>query len=122
MPNGNDNKESVLNILFESREEKLYSLTDVDKDKIKNLTKNNDSYEKLFGIIEELSKSPQSLEKVENSLDSYIDKINIRCAYENEKFYKIRLFRCNKFNTRMYGKINFKFIKKREYINYKNLD
>ncbi len=101
MSNENDNKESVLATLFESREENLYSLNEKDKEKIKNLTKNNDSYEKLFGILEDLSNTPQNLEKVRNSLDSYIDKINIIGAYENEKFYKIRIFRCSKFNIRM---------------------
>lgn len=89
MSDENDNKGSVLTTLFESREENLYSLTEKDKEKIKNLTKNNDSYEKLFGILEDLSNTPQNLEKIRNSLDSYIDKINIIGAYENEKFYKI---------------------------------
>ncbi len=101
MSNENDNKGSVLTALFESREENLYSLNEMDKEKIKNLTKNNDSYEKLFGILEDLSNTPQSIEKVRNSLDSYIDKINIIGAYENEKFYKIRIFRCDKFSARM---------------------
>lgn len=101
MSNENDNKGSVLTTLFESREENLYSLNEKDKDKIKNLTKNNDSYEKLFGILKNLSNTPQNLEKVRNSLDSYIDKINIIGAYENEKFYKIRIFRCSKPNIRM---------------------
>ena len=101
MSNENDNKESVLATLFESREENLYSLDEMDKDKVKILTKNNDSYEKLFGILEDLSNTPQNLEKIRNSLDSYIDKINIIGAYENEKFYKIRIFRCSKPNIRM---------------------
>lgn len=101
MSNENDKGESVLTTLFESREENLYVLNQTDKEKIKNLTKNNDSYEKLFGILENLSNTPQNLEKIRNSLDSYIDKINIIGAYENEKFYKIRIFRCNKFSARM---------------------
>ena len=101
MLNKNENKPSALNTLFESREENLYALTDKDKEKIKNLTKNNDNYEKLFSIIENLSPNTQNIETIKNSLDSYIDKINITGAYENEKFYKIRIFRCNKFNIRM---------------------
>lgn len=101
MSNENDNRESVLTTLFESREENLYVLNEKDKEKIKNLTKNNDNYEKLFGLLEDLLNSPNSIEKVRNSLDSYIDKINIIGAYENEKFYKIRIFRCNKFSARM---------------------
>ena len=101
MSNENDNKGSVLAALFEGREENLYSLNEKDKEEIKSLTKNNDSYNKLFGILEDLSNTPQNLEKVRNSLDSYIDKINIIGAYENEKFYKIRIFRCGKPNIRM---------------------
>lgn len=100
-----DEKEGVLDLLFETREENLYALNEMDKEKIKNLTKNSDSYEKLFAILEDLLNSPNSLEKVRNSLDSYIDKINIIGAYENEKFYKIRIFRCSKFNIRMCEKI-----------------
>ncbi len=101
MSDENTEKNGVLDLLFESREEHLYSLNEKDKEKIKNLTKNNDSYEKLFGLLEDLSNNPQNLEKVRNSLDSYIDKINIIGAYENEKFYKIRIFRCSKPNIRM---------------------
>ncbi len=81
-------KESVLDDLFQSREENLCVLTESDKKKIERLTKNNDSYDKLFNLIEYLSNNQQGLEKVRNSLDSYIDKINIIGAYENEKFYK----------------------------------
>ena len=73
----------------------------MDKQKIKRLTRNNDSYDKLFAIIKDLSNNSEKLEEVRNSLDSYIDKINIIGAYENEKFYKIRLFRCNKLNFGM---------------------
>ena len=36
--------------------------------------------------------SSEDLENIRNSLDSYIDRINIIGAYENEKFYKIRIF------------------------------
>ena len=54
-----------------------------------------------YAIISDLSNNSEKLEEVRNSLDSYIDKINIIGAYENEKFYKIRIFRCNKLNFRM---------------------
>lgn len=94
-------KESVLNTLFGCREENLYSLTEKDKERIATLTKDNDSYEKLFCIIENLPLTQEELDDVRNSLDSYIDRINIIGAYENQNFYKIRIFRCNKFNIRM---------------------
>lgn len=84
-----ESKKEVLDNLFESRETNLYVLTEEDKKKIENLTKNNDTYEKLFNIIEELSSDTNKLERVRDSLDSYIDRINIAGSYENEKFYKI---------------------------------
>ena len=95
-----ENEKGVLENLFESREENLCALTEMDRQKIKRLTR-NDSYDKLFAIIKDLSNNSEKLEEVRNSLDSYIDKINIIGAYENEKFYKIRFFRCNKLNLRM---------------------
>ena len=99
-------KETILNTLFECREERLYALTEKDKEKIATLTKDNDSYEKLFSIIEKLPHTQEELDNIRNSLDSYIDKINIVGAYENENFYKIRIFRCNHFDIRMcYSKI-----------------
>lgn len=94
-------KETVLNTLFECREENMYALTEKDKEKIATLTKDNDSYEKLFSIIEKLPHTQADLENVRDSLDSYIDRINIIGAYENENFYKTRIFRCNKFDIRM---------------------
>ena len=47
-------KETVLSTLFECREENLYALTEKDKERLATLTKDNDSYEKLFCIIEKL--------------------------------------------------------------------
>lgn len=40
-------------------------------------------------------------DKFKNSLESYIDGINIVSAYENEKFYKIRIYGWCKINIRM---------------------
>lgn len=94
-------KETVLKTLFECREENLYALTEKDKEKMATLTKDNDSYEKLFSMIEKLPHTQADLESVRNSLDSYIDRINIIGAYENENFYKIRIFRCNQSDIRM---------------------
>ena len=83
------NAKGILDDLFESREENLCALTEMDKQKIERLTRDNDSYDKLFAIIEDLSNNSEKLEEIRNSLDSYIDKINIIGAYENQKFYKI---------------------------------
>lgn len=65
-------EKGILNNLFESRESNLYVLTEMDKKQIENLTKDNDTYEKLFNIIEELSDDTKKLDKVRDSLDSYI--------------------------------------------------
>ena len=76
-------EKGVLNNLFESRESNLYVLTEMDKKQIENLTKDNDTYEKLFNIIKELSDDAKKLNKVRDSLDSYIDRINIAVSFEN---------------------------------------
>ena len=85
----NENAKGILDDLFESREENLCALTEMDKQKIERLTRDNDSYDMLFEAIEDLSNNSEKLEEIRNSLDSYIDKINIIGAYENQKFYKI---------------------------------
>lgn len=57
-------KETILNTLFECREENLYTLTEKDKERIATLTKDNDSHEKLFSIIENLPHTQQDLERL----------------------------------------------------------
>lgn len=79
-----DLKSNVLDELFECREENVCAITKYDREKIDELTKDN-----------------KAKDTVKNSLESYIDSINIVGVYENEKFYKIRIFRCYKFNNRM---------------------
>lgn len=98
-----ENKHSVLNDLFVSREENICAITEIDKKRIKELTKNNDTYQMLLDKLDKLSNNDIAESKVKDSLESYIDKVNIIGAYENEKFYKIRIFRCDKFNPRMYA-------------------
>ena len=79
-----ENEQSVLNQLFVSKEENICALNEYDKKKIKELTKDNDTYQ-----IEDLSDDDISKSKVKDSLESYIDKVNVIGSYENEKFYKI---------------------------------
>ena len=54
-----------------------------------------------------MSEAKVKKETILNTLfECRIDKINIVGAYENENFYKIRIFRCNHFGIRMcYSKI-----------------
>lgn len=43
----------------------------------------------LLDKIDKLSDDEKSKQMVKDSLDSYIDRINVIGAYENEKFYNI---------------------------------
>lgn len=84
-----EGKSSVLNDLFVSREENICALTEYDNKRIKELTKENDTYQMLLDKLEELSNDDISKSKVKDSLESYIDKVNVIGSYENEKSYKI---------------------------------
>ena len=84
-----EEKSSVLNQLFVSKEENICFLNEYDKRKIKELTKDNDTYQMLLDKLEDLSDDDISKSKVKDSLESYIDKVNVIGSYENEKFYKI---------------------------------
>ena len=84
-----ENEQSVLNQLFVSKEENICALNEYDKKRIKELTKDNDTYQMLLDKLEDLSDDDISKSKVKDSLESYIDKVNVIGSYENEKFYKI---------------------------------
>ncbi len=84
-----ENEQSILNQLFVSKEENICALNEYDKKRIKELTKDNDTYQMLLNKLEDLSDDDISKSKVKDSLESYIDKVNVIGAYENEKFYKI---------------------------------
>ena len=84
-----ENEQSVLNQLFVSKEENICALTEYDKKRIRELANDNDTYQMLLDKLEELSNDDISKSKVKDSLESYIDKVNVIGSYENEKFYKI---------------------------------
>lgn len=84
-----ENEQSILNQLFVSKEENICALNEYDKKRIKELTKDNDTYQMLLDKLEDLSDDNISKSKVKDSLESYIDKVNVIGSYENEKFYKI---------------------------------
>lgn len=84
-----ENEQSVLNQLFVSKEENICALTEYDKKRIKELTKDNDTYQMLLDKLEDISTDDISRSKVRDSIESYIDKVNVIGSYENEKFYKI---------------------------------
>ncbi|MBR2587671.1 MAG: hypothetical protein IKD77_00485 [Bacilli bacterium] len=82
-------EESILNELFSSREEFICVITDYDKEKIKELVKDNYSFRELLSRIEELSNNKKTENEIKDNLESYIDGIHAVSSYENEKFYKI---------------------------------
>ena len=84
-----ENEQSVLNQLFVSKEENICALNEYDKKRIQELTKDNDTYQMLLDKLEDLSDDDISKSKIKDSLESYIDKVNVIDSYENEKFYKI---------------------------------
>lgn len=84
-----ENEQSVLNQLFISKEENICALTEYDKKRIKELTKDNDTYQMLLDKLEVISNDDISKSKVKDIIESYIDRVNVIGAYENEKFYKI---------------------------------
>lgn len=89
-------EESVLDELFECRGENLCTLTEYDKKRIKKLIKDNEAYQMLLANIDALLADDTIKDKVKDSLDNCINRVNVIGSYENEKFYKIRICRCNK--------------------------
>lgn len=92
-------EESILDELFECREENLCVITETDKKRLKELINDNDTYQMLLANIDALSDDNKIKEKVKDSLDSYMDRVNVIGSYENEKFYKIGIRRCNEFSV-----------------------
>lgn len=66
-------------------------ITKEDKKKIKELIKDNDRYEKVLEFLDNATNDTITKDKIRNSLESYIDGMNIVSAYENQKFYEIRI-------------------------------
>lgn len=87
----NNENNTILNVLFESREENICVITKEDKKNIKELIKDNDKYEKVLEILDDINNDNVTKDKIKNSLESYIDGMNIISAYENQKFYEIRI-------------------------------
>ena len=91
MDDCNNKNNAILNVLFESREENICVITKEDKKNIKELIKDNDKYEKVLEILDDITNDNVTKDKIKNSLESYIDGMNIISAYENQKFYEIRI-------------------------------
>lgn len=91
MDNCNNEKNTILNVLFTSREENICVITKEDRKKIKELIKDNDKYEKVLEFLDDATSDNVIKDKIKNSLESYIGGMNIISAYENQKFYEMRI-------------------------------
>lgn len=91
MDNCNNANNTILNVLFTSREENICVITKEDRKRIKELIKDNDKYEEVLEFLDDATNDTITKDKIRNSLESYIDGINIVSAYENQKFYEIRI-------------------------------
>ena len=81
--------------------------TEYDNKRIKELTKENDTYQMLLDKLEEVSNDDISKSKDKDSLERYIDKVNVIGSYENEKFYKIGFADAMNLVFECVGRFNF---------------
>lgn len=81
-------EESVIDFWYNSRAEDLYILNDVDKKKIAEITKGEDTYQKIANEILKMPKKCDG-EKLLEKIDKHCNKLVNIGGYENEKFYKV---------------------------------
>ena len=81
-------EESIIDSWYNTRSEDLYILNNVDKKKMIEITKGEDTYQK---ITEEISKRAREddKEKILEKIDKHCNKLVNIGGYENEKFYKV---------------------------------
>lgn len=81
---------SIIEKIYQEREDALYQYTDIDNKKINEITKQNPiTYEKLLLAIENLPPHfNNTREFILERLEGYIERQNCLNAYDNEKFYK----------------------------------
>lgn len=81
--------DSVLNDIFTMRESNYCIITGDDKKKLEEILKKNDTYNVLLDKIDKLSFDNKIKGEVKDSLDSYVDRVNVIGTYENSKLYKL---------------------------------
>lgn len=81
-------EESIIDSWYSTRAEELYILNDVDKKKMAEITKGEDTYQK---IENEILKLPKKCDrgKLLEKIDKHCNKLVNIGGYENEKFYKV---------------------------------
>mgnify|MGYP001068034286 CR=1 FL=1 len=81
-------EESVIDYWYNTRSEDLYILNDVDKKKISEITKGEDTYQKIENEISKIAKENDK-ERILEKIDKHCNKLINIGGYENEKFYKV---------------------------------
>lgn len=81
-------EESVIDYWYSNRSEDLYILNDVDKKKIAEITKGEDTYQKIANEISKIAKDDNK-EIILEKVDKHCNKLINIGGYENEKFYKV---------------------------------
>ena len=86
---GSSNENNELSTPKQKKQKKSKPRKKLGRKRIKRLVTKNDTYTMLLEKIDKLSDDEKAKEIVKDSLDSYIDRINVIGSYENEKFYNI---------------------------------
>lgn len=81
-------EKSVVDSWYNNRAEDLYILNDVDKKKISEITKGEDTYQKIENEIFKIAKENDK-ERILEKIDKHCNKLVNIGGYENEKFYKV---------------------------------
>ncbi len=81
-------EKSVVDSWYNNRAEDLYILNDVDKKKISEITKGEDTYQKIENEISKIAKENDK-ERILEKIDKHCNKLVNIGGYENEKFYKV---------------------------------
>lgn len=81
-------EESVIDSWYNTRSEDLYILNDIDKKKIVEITKGEDTYQKIASEIFQIAKE-NDRERILEKIDKHCNKLVNIGGYENEKFYKV---------------------------------
>lgn len=81
-------EESIIDSWYNNRSEDLYILNDVDKKKIAEIIKGEDTYQIIANEISRFTNKDDK-ERILGKIDKHCNKLVNIGGYENEKFYKV---------------------------------
>ena len=80
-------EESVVDSWYNTRSEDLYILNEVDKKKIIEITKGEDTYQEIVNKRSKIARDDKEI--ILEKIDKHCNKLVNIGGYENEKFYKV---------------------------------